>query len=132
VKAAAPKPTWAKAGVAASYGSASHASRQQSAPTQNIENNPMQSSRRSPAWMLYPPKHFDTSGKSAALFHRRSLTSHPQMEVVLGVDSMAGQIGNRGGLSALALGLATEGLANRNEPARSQTNLPQIQQSVSA
>jgi hypothetical protein len=38
VKAAAPKPTWAKAGTSANYGSAGRSN-------QNIENNPMQSSK---------------------------------------------------------------------------------------
>jgi hypothetical protein len=38
VKAAAPKPTWAKAGASANYGSAGRSN-------QNIENNPMQSSK---------------------------------------------------------------------------------------
>jgi hypothetical protein len=62
VRAAAPEPPWAKAGTAASYGSASHAaivigkhSRKADAvlaPDQNIENNPMQSSVVSLAWML--------------------------------------------------------------------------------
>jgi hypothetical protein len=39
----------------------------EAAPNQNIENNPMQRNKRSPAWMLCPRKHFDTSGKSLAL-----------------------------------------------------------------
>jgi hypothetical protein len=46
------------------------------APDQNIENNPMQSSRSPPpAWMprAIPRKHFDTSGKSGALIHRRAI-----------------------------------------------------------
>jgi hypothetical protein len=38
------------------------------APNQNIENNPMQSNKGSPAWMPYPRKRFDTPGKSPALF----------------------------------------------------------------
>jgi hypothetical protein len=38
------------------------------APTKNIENNPMQSSRRSPATDGSDRK-LDTSGKSAASFH---------------------------------------------------------------
>jgi hypothetical protein len=38
----------------------------------NIENNPMHSSVPSPAWMLWARKHFDTSGKSPALFQRRA------------------------------------------------------------
>jgi hypothetical protein len=58
VKAAAPKPSWAKAGAAASFGSASRcyileAKRAKAGfgtlSTQNIENNPMQSSRRATA-----------------------------------------------------------------------------------
>jgi hypothetical protein len=36
--------------------------------TKNVENNPMQSNKGSLAWMLYTRKHFDTSGKSLALF----------------------------------------------------------------
>src|ERR1700694_3226303 len=43
-----------------------------SLPNQNIENNPMQSNKGSLAWMLYPRKHFDTSGKSPALFQHRA------------------------------------------------------------
>jgi hypothetical protein len=62
--------------ASASYGSASHAaiiigkhSRKADAvlaPNQNIENNPMQSSLVSLAWMprADPPRHFDTAGKS--------------------------------------------------------------------
>jgi hypothetical protein len=50
VKAAAPKPAWAKAGAAASYGSASR-------PNQNIENNPMQSTGMIDA-LGDPPKTF--------------------------------------------------------------------------
>jgi len=44
-------------------------------PDQNIENNPMQSSVVSLAWMLERILRniFDTSGKSGALFHHRRL-----------------------------------------------------------
>jgi hypothetical protein len=44
------------------------------AAKQNIENNPMQSSMVSLAWMLsaIPRKHFDTSGKSVALSHHHA------------------------------------------------------------
>jgi len=41
--------------------------------TQNIENNPMQSSWRSLAYAI-PRKHFDTSGKSPAIFHHRAIS----------------------------------------------------------
>ncbi|MFZ2154500.1 MAG: hypothetical protein WAV72_00050, partial [Bradyrhizobium sp.] len=41
------------------------------ASNQNIENNPMQSNKGSPAWMLCPRRHFDTSGKSPALLQYR-------------------------------------------------------------
>jgi hypothetical protein len=49
------------------------------APDENVENNPMQSSMVSLARMLraIPRKHFDTSGKSAALFHRRAICKTP-------------------------------------------------------
>jgi hypothetical protein len=45
------------------------------AAIKNIENNPMQSSMVSPAWMLsaIPREHFDTSGKSAALLHHHAI-----------------------------------------------------------
>jgi hypothetical protein len=33
----------------------------------------MQSNRGALAWMLYPRKHFDTSGKSPAPFHHRAI-----------------------------------------------------------
>jgi hypothetical protein len=39
----------------------------------NIENNPMQSRMGSLAWMIYPRKHFDTSGKSPAHFQYRAI-----------------------------------------------------------
>jgi hypothetical protein len=39
----------------------------EAAPNQNIENNPMQRYEGAPAWIPYPRKHFDTSGKSLAL-----------------------------------------------------------------
>jgi hypothetical protein len=38
----------------------------------------MQSNRGSLAWMLYPRKHFDMSGKSAAAFHHRAVSKHCQ------------------------------------------------------
>jgi len=44
------------------------------ARSQNIENNPMQSSRR-PAWMLR--KRVDTSGKSRAFFHHPVIFERP-------------------------------------------------------
>jgi hypothetical protein len=46
------------------------------AAKQNIENNPMQSSMVSLAWMFsaIPRKNiFDTSGKSAALLHHHAI-----------------------------------------------------------
>jgi hypothetical protein len=51
------------------------------APNQNIENNPMQSSLPSPAWMLERSerKHFDTSGKSPALFHHHAICRTPMV-----------------------------------------------------
>src|SRR2546421_587500 len=45
------------------------------APNQNIENNPMQSSRRSPAGRF--GSILDASGKSEALLHRRSIRQTP-------------------------------------------------------
>ena len=57
-KAVAPKPTGRRRTGAARTGSASRSSPQrpttQPAPNQNVENNPMQSSKGSPAWMLSP------------------------------------------------------------------------------
>jgi len=41
-------------------------------PKQNIENNPMQSTRQSPARMRFGPI-LDTSGKSAAFLHHRTI-----------------------------------------------------------
>jgi hypothetical protein len=62
VKAAAPKPTWAKAGAARElrlgkppcdhHEKDSRKADAGLAPNQNIENNPMQSSMVSLAWML--------------------------------------------------------------------------------
>ena len=43
------------------------------APNQNIENNPMQSRKGSLARMLGSRKHFDSSGKSLALFQYRGI-----------------------------------------------------------
>jgi hypothetical protein len=47
-----------------------------SLPNQNIENNPMQSNKGPLAWMLYPRKHFDTSGKSPAHFQHRATSKN--------------------------------------------------------
>jgi hypothetical protein len=55
-----------------------------SLPNQNIENNPMQSNKGSLAGMLYPRKHFDTSGKSPALFQHRA-TFKPLMALPNGL-----------------------------------------------
>jgi hypothetical protein len=41
-------------------------------PTKNIENNPMQCSRRAPARMRFG-QILDTSGKSTALLHHRTI-----------------------------------------------------------
>jgi hypothetical protein len=46
------------------------------APHQNIENNPMQSSRQSPAGMRFA-QILDMSGKSAALLHHRTIRQTP-------------------------------------------------------
>jgi hypothetical protein len=82
VKAAAPKPIGRRraARPRATARQATLPSRKVDAvlaPNQNIENNPMQSNRGSLAWMLYPRKHFDTSGKSAALLRRRAICKTP-------------------------------------------------------
>jgi hypothetical protein len=55
-----------------------------SLPNQNIENNPMQSNKGPLAWMLYPRKHFDTSGKSPALLQHRA-TFKPLMALPNGL-----------------------------------------------
>src|SRR6266851_4922381 len=47
-----------------------------SPPTKNIENNPMQSSRRAPAKTLWEVI-LDTSGKSTALLHHRTIRQTP-------------------------------------------------------
>jgi hypothetical protein len=50
------------------------------ASNQNIENNPMQSSMVAAGMdaLSYPcKKHFDTSGKSGALFHHRAICKTP-------------------------------------------------------
>src|SRR3979411_2811689 len=43
------------------------------APNQNIENNPMQSSRRSPAWMLFASGPIKTISRRPAVAARRDV-----------------------------------------------------------
>jgi hypothetical protein len=69
---ATPKLTWTKAGPAENSGPAGQPYGHRGSPTQNIENNPMQSSL-AVAGMRDLAKTFDTSGKSPAIFHHRAI-----------------------------------------------------------
>jgi hypothetical protein len=64
--------TWAKAGAAASSGPASQPRGLRGSRTQNIENNPMQSSL-AVAGLRDPATTFDMSGKSPAIIHHRAI-----------------------------------------------------------
>jgi hypothetical protein len=44
-----------------------------SLPTKISKTTPCKVTGGSLAWMLYPRKHFDMSGKSAAAFHHRAI-----------------------------------------------------------
>jgi hypothetical protein len=75
VKAATPKPTWAKAAAARELRLGEPQSQRQSRrgsrfqPKHRKQPHAKQH-RGSLAWFLYPRKHFDTSGKSGALLDR--------------------------------------------------------------
>jgi len=62
----------AKASLACAASSSYLAAAWLGLPTKNIENNPMQSSRQPPARMRFD-QILDTSGKSAALLHHRTI-----------------------------------------------------------
>src|ERR1700682_2295519 len=62
-----------------------------SLPTKISKTTPCKVTGGSLAWMLYPRKHFDMSGKSAAPFHHRAIckTAHGAAHRALG--AMTGQ-----------------------------------------
>jgi hypothetical protein len=86
-----------RAALHASYGPAGHpaiisgktAARPTrfSLPTKISKTTPCKVTGGSLAWMLYPRKHFDTSGKSVAPFHHRAIckTAHGAAHRALGV-----------------------------------------------
>jgi hypothetical protein len=101
-KAATPKPIGRRrAALHASYGPAGHpaiisgktAARPTrfSLPTKISKTTPCKVTGGSLAWMLYPRKHFDTSGKSAAPFHHRTIcktadgAAHRALGVITGI-----------------------------------------------
>jgi hypothetical protein len=68
------------------------------------------------AWMLYPRKHFDTSGKSAAPFHHRAIckTAHGAAHRALGV--ITGQKPRQLKLHRLATARGADWSRRRNPP----------------